>query len=537
MIFDRSSASQHRAFLRCQRYWFFGWRMRLERPSTVGTRRGKKIHHGTEHYLLTGEVKDQPDPEGDYRAYVEALVPHLPPPMHDELLIEHRIWLRTDVVKHHRLGEADKPENRIGWLGYIDIGFDRGDRIKIDDIKSTSDWRYNKTPEELSEDIQLISYGRWVYEDVGYPGEVELGHLYIKTGKKVPKKPKVRPVSITVTKDHVDQVWGEAQETVAQMREVAASVTNVHDLPPTVSACGMYGGCPFKEQCGLTTRDVIASLGNNKNKEKGMNSFINRIKKAQKPEGTIPPDAAPRETSDEEAAKVRAAAEEKARKAEEKKAKEAAKKAEAAEAEERGRKPLSSMKKDELVAYAVDLSGRSEKEIRKMNMGPLRDYIRGLESGEIEVADQETKDDAAPKNGHGGDLDATVRIERLTLELESAMEEIARLKKGEGFVLYIDCAPAKDVLADGLAPTLFEDWYDGVQSRMNEIVAEAKDGLATYWGLGFAEQKALITETVAAACERGLPPAMIVSSGAIGAKDALSCLIPHADRVVRSTRG
>src|SRR5262245_25994595 len=112
------SASQVNAFKTCRRFWYFGWIEKLRAPKTSAQQRGTDIHSEIEHYLTTGETRDSSyivlnddDPSDDslrlnYRPYVEALAPHLPPPMHPELIIEHEFSLDL----------GDLPP----WNGFID---------------------------------------------------------------------------------------------------------------------------------------------------------------------------------------------------------------------------------------------------------------------------------------------------------------------------------------------------------------------------------------------------------------------------------
>ncbi len=114
-VWTRTSASQHGAFERCKRYWYFGWIDRLKGPTTEPMQRGKDIHTESEHYLNTGEIRDSCYSEFNlnYRPYVESLAPLLPPPMHDELLVEHEINIECG-------------EGLPNWIGFIDIGFSGG---------------------------------------------------------------------------------------------------------------------------------------------------------------------------------------------------------------------------------------------------------------------------------------------------------------------------------------------------------------------------------------------------------------------------
>jgi len=427
--------------------------------------RGTDIHTETEHYLKSGEIRDSCYSEFNlnYRPYVESLAPLLPPPMHDDLIVEHEINIECGP-------------GLPSWVGYIDIGFSGGDTMIIDDLKTTSDFRYAKTEKELATLIQPISYARWAYEDTAYEGNIKLGHIYIKTEKRlVRKKPKTKYVDVEVSQNHVTEIWQEEMVTVAEMVE-AARAESVHDLPPTVTACGDYGGCPHAEICGLPAMTLGGLFNLNEKTEKGSedmgNAFLNRLKNKNKgKEGEVkvlPDDAPSRETSKEDGEKIRAemeAKKEKAEKAAEKKAAKEAKKAEKA---------------------------RAAKEAEALALAP------GLVCG---------GDDEEP------------------------------VKKSNGtssFIVYIDCMPKKNI--GGVAPVLFEDWFKPLFDELDKSVATENN--SGYWALGFAEQKHLLASAVAMYIdEKGLPASMIVASGTTLMKDVLPCLTPHAQTVVTGIRG
>jgi hypothetical protein len=436
--------------------------------------RGTDIHGESEFYLKTGEIRDHEyGGEGNFRPYVEALAPHLPPPTHDELIIEQRI-------------DMDCWPGGPKWLGFIDIGFSAASPLQIKDIKSTSDFRYAKTPLELKDNIQLNSYGRWVYHTTPYRGEIELGHIYIKTGTKVPKKPKVKPVSVITDYDYVMDYWEREMVTVREM-QCAAGAKSAHELPPTISACGMYGGCPFRGECGLTTKELFSVGTKKKGKEMG-NSFLSNLKKKaaeggggalnDTPNGVLSPDAPSRttEVSDDDGPEKETAAAKKKRLAAEKKAAKAAEK-EAAAAEKKAAKEAAAAEKKAAKAAEKKAAKAAEKE---------------------------------PSSG---------------AQKDGAKKE---------FTLYIDCMPTKDVGRNNVEPTLFEDWFSPLVMAMNEEVMESRK-LPSYLLLPYSEEKAMVAIAVADAIGR-LPSEMFVSSGTPGAKDALAGLIPHATKVVRATR-
>lgn len=362
----QTSASQHSAFQRCQRYWYFGWIDKIKGPTTPAMQRGTDIHDEVEHYLKNGAVrtsKRYTEKKLDYAPYVNALIPHLPEPLHPDLIVEQRIQLECGP-------------GLPWWLGFIDIGFSGYKILQIRDLKSTSDFRYAKTEKELLENIQLMSYAKWVYEQ-GHTGPIDLGHIYIKTEKKIVRpKPKTKVVAIEVSQGHVEDVWNREMATVAEMVD-AACVSSAHDLPPTTSACGMYGGCPHREQCGITPEMTLSSLFKPKQKEGNNmgNKFLEkmRAKAATKDTGIVPPDAPSRETSPEEAEKIRAEQQaklDKAKAAEEKKAAKAAKAAEKKAAAAEKKKGTNGKSKP---------NGKTKGFVLYVNCGPQKNVESGVE--------------------------------------------------------------------------------------------------------------------------------------------------------------
>jgi RecB family exonuclease len=436
----RTSASQQEAFKRCQRYWYYGWIEKVERPTTPAQQRGTDIHAESEHYFKKGTVRDSSYTEAslNYRPYVEALIPYLPTPG-PEVLVEQRIDMDTGLG--------------VSWIGFIDIAWEEEswNGIIVRDIKSTSDFRYAKTPSELMGNIQAVSYAKWLFDVTEHDGDIDVGLIYVKTEKKVVRKnPKTKLVRVGAEdgfdRAHIEDVWGQEMDVVAQMK-VAALADSANELPPTTSACGMFGGCPFGNRCGLTIGDFMPARAKKGNTTMG-NKFLKGLKDKSKsngatatpvPAGTLPPDAPTRETPVAEA-KTEPPEESKETKAE-------------APKKKRGRPKGSSKKK-------------------------------------------------AATTG--------------------------------GFVLYIDCMPTKDTGSE-IEPTLFEDWFGTLTQEMNEQVLEEKN-LPSYLLLPYSEEKALVALTVQQAVDN-LPPALVVTSGTPGAKDALGALVPHATSVIRAMRG
>ena len=404
--------------------------------------RGTDIHAEVEHYLKTGKIRDSSytDAGLNYRPYVESLSKHLPPPANEHLAIEQELWLDTP--------------HGVKWNGYIDVGYSEISPITIDDIKSTSDFRYAKTPAELLEDIQPISYAKWTY-DLGYEGLIRIGLIYVETKKaKVATRPRTKHVTAVVDKAHVMGVWDREMVTVERMIE-ASKASCAQDLPPTTSFCPSYGGCPHRSRCGIQATDISFGFGNTKGTT-NMNSFLQKIKEKKastKPNGETP-------TATKAAAKA---------------------------------------------------TKKVQKEIKPEGVVSPEAPSREYEEPEVEVAETQPAEKPAKKTR------------------KSKAKSNAKTKE---FTLYIDCAPTKR--SGDVEPTLFEDWYGPLMQQMNDYVQNEKN-LPSYLLLPYSEEKAMVAVAVQDSIDR-LPSEMIMTTGTIGAKDALGFLIPHATTVVRAMR-
>jgi hypothetical protein len=322
-------------FAQCPRAWHFRWVRGFKEPPSLAQQRGNHVHKGAEHTLNNrGDILDN-----EWGRYVESMVPHLPIGQKD-ILVEKKIWI-------------DTAPGLPRWLGYIDL-IDNSrtisEYLRITDHKTTSNFRYAKTPKELLEDTQLMSYARWCFV-TGFEEEfIEVGHLYIKTAKKTPKKPKVKPVYITVDQGHVASIWERDLVLVEEMvRAAEIENTDLLEAKGTETGyCKKYRGCPHRSRCGL--QGSVSLFGNGKGNGKGteiMTSFLQRMKdKKAKANGatkpptgvlasdaasrTTEPDTEPEESEPTAAEQKKAAAAAKKKAAADKKAAAAKKKAAAA---------------------------------------------------------------------------------------------------------------------------------------------------------------------------------------------------------------
>ena len=516
------SASQVTTFERCQRLWWFQKIAGFRLPQSKAMKLGTDVHSAIEHYLIYGRIRDD-----EFAKFIVSLKSHLPAP-NDNCLVELPIKLLT-------IGS-------LPWLGYVDLIEYEASPMRVRDYKTTSDFRYAKTPDELSRNTQLISYAEWCYQE-GYVGEIELGHTYVHTKRKTPT---VKPVNVIVDREHVRSEWNKKLAVVEKMI-VVAECTEATDVKPTVTACGMYGGCEQKARCGVVAPSPFKQLGS---RGKPNMSFMSdlRAKLASKennaaaapvaaapvaaapvaaapvaaapvaaapvaaapvaaapvaaaagaevPTGVLPPDAPSRTTTPEEAKQIQDAA-----------------------------KPKAGRKKMTLAEKALRKVERDKEKLRLAELEALAlAEAEGLEVPETgEAAPVETAPVAAAPVETAPVAAAPVETAPVAA-MAAGHRVIAAAPQTEGMILYVDCIPTRNT-----EYTLFEDWFKVLADKIAE---EAE--LPDYRLLSYAQEKAAVAVAIQAQSNNGhLPQVIAVRSKASGAQDALSSLIPLASEIVR----
>jgi hypothetical protein len=128
--------------------------------------------------------------------------------------------------------------------------------LKVDDLKTTSDFRYCKTEEQLAENTQMITYAQWGYEV--YKAEVvSVAHIYGRTKGKA----RGHKVSVDVSRELVAEQWAQRVKTIREMVGHAATIESADELPPDTSHCMDYGGCAFRSKCGFTAFAAVKPSG------------------------------------------------------------------------------------------------------------------------------------------------------------------------------------------------------------------------------------------------------------------------------------
>lgn len=292
--YKSTSASQIDKFDSCKRKWALNRIWNLEEPEQDFQSDGTEIHDGVEAHLLGGSI-----PETKLKKYVQGAFKSLPSPGPD-LLIEHEIWLPTypgGPMIH----------------GYIDLVNPRGItnelvHIAVEDNKTTKDFYWNKTVEELRNNIQGVIYSKWAWDLSKLPwfpvppvelwrpvwedgvDHVTFAHVYIKKKDKPDSTRVVAPMDWA----KVAKGWVYIIDLVKEMTALAANPPkDPLEIPGNGAACPKFRGCPYRvgepknpndpKPLGICTDMVqglfsIRSKKENEHMEKKTSSVLERAK-------------------------------------------------------------------------------------------------------------------------------------------------------------------------------------------------------------------------------------------------------------------
>jgi hypothetical protein len=251
------SPSQVEAFRRCPRVWYNQTILKDREPEKPFQARGTNIHKALEIYLAKGEVLPMVG-ETQTLEYVQVAIPHIPKPRPDAFWTQFPKDEKGAPTAMLLLEEDGSLGPEFTWEGgpsitqYIDSVFALPDTCKIQDYKTTSDFRYAKTPEELQKNTQLCWNAKYIFTISDYD-RIELEHLYLLTKGR----PKAKPVSTFVTRAQVEEVWRRDMALVKEMISWAElGPPSADPLPPNTQSCDDYGGCFYRTKCGFDVATV-----------------------------------------------------------------------------------------------------------------------------------------------------------------------------------------------------------------------------------------------------------------------------------------
>lgn len=218
------SASQMKTHSMCKRKWWIERFSGLPRtPSTPAQQLGTDVHDILERRVKYG--LDFPDSKAGRIAQTA-----------DKFLT----GLKGPIAEGKITLDSINPP----LLGFVDL-YVPGEVPEIIDYKTCSNWKWAKTSEDLETDLQMIPYAMHAIEKTG-ADKVRVTHIQMIT--KGP--PEAREASVLLDAEKVKEEWAGLNELAAEMRGTA-QIAKAQDVDGNLNACGAYGGCPYKEMCGV----------------------------------------------------------------------------------------------------------------------------------------------------------------------------------------------------------------------------------------------------------------------------------------------
>ena len=134
--------------------------------------------------------------------------------------------------------------------GFYDlVTLDDAGRYRLWDFKTTSNFNWAKTADELREDPQCLLYALHAMQTFALV-EIECNWLYLRTEQS----PKAYLVTVVITLAEAEGAVTEMAQTalgvVDAVRAYRAGRLRVIDLGQNVSACSAYGGCVYHTDKG-----------------------------------------------------------------------------------------------------------------------------------------------------------------------------------------------------------------------------------------------------------------------------------------------
>ena len=301
----------------CLRKFYYQYRLGIKVPGSKAQADGQALHAELERYIKTGNR--------NMSALALAGLHMVPPPPHDDVLVEHEMSsafsdpehaFAVDEARALRLaGDLDGARRMlesveivsasgIPIIGRIDLVHGRGTNqgtedpsdaldppgtIEILDFKTSSNVeRYAKTPAELGRTIQMLAYGMWAALDPEVH-HVRLSHAYFQTKGR----PVTRKVSVRLPRTEILARW-EYAENLARRIADAARLPSVDDVEPNLSACGSFGGCFYADQCSARQSKQGLIFPRKEKKDPMALSVLDKIKKAdaERAAPAVPPEFA-----------------------------------------------------------------------------------------------------------------------------------------------------------------------------------------------------------------------------------------------------
>lgn len=234
---SKKSPSQIDTFISCQRKWAWGRIHGKRPPPNKSAALGLRIHDVLEDWLRDGI----PLPDNEEGKILMPGLIHFPAP--GLAIPEEPFEFETEIALFNGRKDARFLNDETGLH-------------VVADLKTTSGLQWAKSAEDLHTDPQGVIYAEDEFRARPDLDKLELRWVYVLTrGKRASRR-----VSTVVERSRVAEEFARIEEIAAEMVSIELSGATALDLPPTVSTCEAYGGCPFVGDCNLSPTERMAAF-------------------------------------------------------------------------------------------------------------------------------------------------------------------------------------------------------------------------------------------------------------------------------------
>lgn len=231
------SATQIETFRLCRRKWAWNYIDGVTGEPNKFAGMGVLVHQVLAAWLAEGKA---PDPDTEEGRVATAALKHLPQPGPD-LFIEQYLELNREAALYR---------------GYSDLIYKGSDGVPVvHDHKTTLDFKWAKTEDELRNDVQAPLYAMAAMEAFDSQ-EVELRWAYLRTRGK----PASKLIKIRLTKAEAEKAMVAIDATAVDIYAAYLAQKPARETEFNPGACDMFGGCAYRELCNLSPIERIKSL-------------------------------------------------------------------------------------------------------------------------------------------------------------------------------------------------------------------------------------------------------------------------------------
>lgn len=140
-------------------------------------------------------------------------------------------------------------DEEYGFQGKIDVSLLNKTQPQNFDLKTTGDFKWAKTPEDLLYDTQRVFYGIFALAECSEADSVLSRWVYALTAKPHTSK----PVELISSREQTEQAFKDNLIPVCHsILEHTLEFNKAMDVEPDYTGCSAFGGCPYKEKCNVT---------------------------------------------------------------------------------------------------------------------------------------------------------------------------------------------------------------------------------------------------------------------------------------------